>query len=240
MGYKLLTLHSAKIDKSNRDTRYLNAVQYLVPGPVCGETGICPHASLGCGRVCLYYAGRGRFTGVRRARGRRTRLFLINPEQYFDLLRAELDRFACYAEKRDRIAAVRLNGTSDIPFYSIRYPTPAGRQTIYQEFGEKIRFYEYTKRPNIDRLRIPQYLHLTFSRSEANIAAARRLLGKGFNIGVVFRRSLPSAYWGRPVVDGDISDLRFLDPVSVPGQIIGFRAKGPATADQSGFVVDIT
>jgi len=39
---------------------------------------------------------------------------------------------------------------------------------------------------------------------------------------------------GRPVYDGDESDLRFLDPKDV---IVGLRAKGKAKKDTSGFVV---
>lgn len=38
---------------------------------------------------------------------------------------------------------------------------------------------------------------------------------------------------GHRVIDGDESDLRFLDPASV---IVGLRAKGRARKDRSGFV----
>jgi hypothetical protein len=39
-----------------------------------------------------------------------------------------------------------------------------------------------------------------------------------------------------PVVDGDETDLRFIDPTHV---IVGLRAKGDAKKDRSGFVVEV-
>ena len=44
---------------------------------------------------------------------------------------------------------------------------------------------------------------------------------------------MPEAYLGRPVFNGDDSDLRFLDP---KGVIVGLYAKGRARKDTSGFV----
>jgi len=44
---------------------------------------------------------------------------------------------------------------------------------------------------------------------------------------------MPNTYAGAPVVDGDASDLRFLDP---DGVVVGLKAKGDAKKDTSGFV----
>jgi hypothetical protein len=41
-------------------------------------------------------------------------------------------------------------------------------------------------------------------------------------------------FLGLPVVDGDDTDIRHLDP---RGAIVALYAKGPARRDQSGFVV---
>jgi hypothetical protein len=54
-------------------------------------------------------------------------------------------------------------------------------------------------------------------------------------VAVVFRNKLPEAWKGFPVVSGDESDLRFLDP---KGHVVGLIAKGKAKQDRSGFVVD--
>jgi len=54
------------------------------------------------------------------------------------------------------------------------------------------------------------------------------------NIAVAFAGPMPATYLGRPVVNGDETDLRFLD---VSGVVVGLKAKGRARRDVSGFVV---
>jgi len=54
----------------------------------------------------------------------------------------------------------------------------------------------------------------------------------GGNVAVVFDQ-IPTAYYGREVIDGVSTDLRFLDPFGV---IVGLEAKGEAKHDNSGFV----
>ena len=60
------------------------------------------------------------------------------------------------------------------------------------------------------------------------------------NVAVVFRDKIPKSYKGYEVIDGDDSDLRFLDKFKSweTGGIVGLKAKGPAKKDKSGFVVD--
>jgi hypothetical protein len=55
---------------------------------------------------------------------------------------------------------------------------------------------------------------------------------------VVFRskHSIPKTFRGLRVVDGDKDDLRFLDP---KGVVVALYAKGKATKDTSGFVIDV-
>jgi hypothetical protein len=45
---------------------------------------------------------------------------------------------------------------------------------------------------------------------------------------------MPARCMGAPVIDGDASDLRYLDPSPV---VVGLRAKGRAIGDASGFAV---
>ena len=56
------------------------------------------------------------------------------------------------------------------------------------------------------------------------------------NVAVVFDK-LPEEYLGYPVIDGDTTDLRFLDDTGV---IVGLLAKGDAKKDTSGFVVKVS
>ncbi len=94
--------------------------------------------------------------------------------------------------------------------------------------------------------KIPNY-HLTFSRSENNEDDCIRVLEAGHNVAMVFnkdfyKRNLQDGgttfytIKGKQykVIDGDQSDLRFLDP---KGVIVGLKAKGDASKDKSGFVL---
>jgi hypothetical protein len=58
-------------------------------------------------------------------------------------------------------------------------------------------------------------------------------LKAGGNVAAVFK-TIPKTWKGFPVVDGDETDLRFLDGKNV---IVGLKAKGKAKKDTSGFVV---
>ena len=62
-----------------------------------------------------------------------------------------------------------------------------------------------------------------------------QVLNEGGNIAVVFRKDLPDTFAGRKVVNGDLHDLRYLDPKNV---VVGLKAKGKAKTDYSGFVMD--
>jgi hypothetical protein len=78
---------------------------------------------------------------------------------------------------------------------------------------------------------------LTFSAADGNDADVYRAIAEGLNVAVVFgiKKTLPmpESFLGRPVFNGDESDLRFLDP---KGVVVGLYAKGKAKKDVSGFV----
>ncbi len=67
-----------------------------------------------------------------------------------------------------------------------------------------------------------------------NHIAAKKWLGRGGNVAVVFRGQQPEEFWGHKVVSGDNDDLRFLDPTPA---IVGLKAKGKAQTDTTGFVI---
>jgi hypothetical protein len=52
-------------------------------------------------------------------------------------------------------------------------------------------------------------------------------------VAAVFK-DVPDTWQGFPVINGDESDLRFLDPAGV---VVGLKAKGDAKKDASGFVI---
>lgn len=215
---------------------YLTAVLHLAPHESAGVGNMCPKATAGCIATCLNTAGRGGIfkagattNAVQEARKRRTRQYMADRVAFEDALARDIERLRDKARRMRLTLAIRVNGTSDQPALAMRL---AGR-------FEDIQFYDYTKIPEPWKRKRPNY-HLTFSLSERNSEDASAALDKGINVAIVFavRRGqpLPATWCGRPVVDGDATDLRFLDP---RGVIVGLRAKGKARKDTTGFVVQV-
>ena len=129
--------------------------------------------------------------------------------------------------------AVRLNGTSDLPWEKV---FPMG------DFPQ-VKFYDYTKNPvrmeKFTQGKMPANYHLTFSRSEENEKEALAILPTGGNVAAVFAvkkgQDLPKTWKGFEIIDGDLDDVRFTDPTGV---IVGLRAKGDALKDKTGFVIN--
>jgi hypothetical protein len=84
-----------------------------------------------------------------------------------------------------------------------------------------------------DAQKFPSNYHLTFSRSEHNDKKCEMVLAMGGNVAVVFRNQLPKTWKGYEVVNGDDTDLRFLDK---KGVVVGLIEKGMAKKDETGFV----
>ena len=224
---KLLGYSNAKTVKGEK-LNVLTGILYLAPARISGRE-VCPMRSAGCTAACLYTAGMGGFSNVQEARITKTKMFFEQRDEFLKLLRKELKAHSAKAKKLKMIPAVRLNGTSDIEWT---------RFGLMKEFPE-IRFYDYTKVLKNLKDDVPNY-NITFSKSETNDAECQVALAKGFNVAVVFDtkkgKDLPVKWKGWDVIDGDETDVRFLD---ARGSIIGLRAKGSAKKDTSGFVVKI-
>jgi hypothetical protein len=70
-------------------------------------------------------------------------------------------------------------------------------------------------------MQLPSNYSLVFSRSENNHKNAIDLLNRGFNVAMVFDVP-PTEFEGFGVIDGDETDLRFLDN---QGVIVGLKYK---------------
>lgn len=230
---KLLGIGSDSKTSKGEKFGYLTGILYLAPSDVSAIINTCPHASKGCRLACLYTAGRGAFSNVQKARIEKTRRFVQEREAFLWDLQADIFALIRKAEKLGKVPCVRLNGTSDIAWEDIKLPDG---KNIMETF-KSVQFYDYTK--NARRMRDslypdwPSNYHLTFSRSESNQKDCLDILNKGGNVAAVFRVVPPESF-GVPVVDGDLSDLRFLDP---RGVVVGLKAKGKARQDLSGFVL---
>ena len=214
---------NTKIAKTNRGGLYRVASLSLMPDRI-----LCPGSkAAGCFEGCLKGAGRGRFDNVAAGRQWRSDLWHQDQAQFLERLTRELSNFVKTCEKNGVRPAARLNTISDIPWENFGIP----------EQFPGLYMYDYTKRAA--RLnKTPDNYTLMFSYSgraqyqnQVQIA-----LGAGVPIAAVFRDQLPAEFLGRPVIDGDKSDL--VNSKAGP-VIIGLKAKGSlAKADQSGFVVD--
>lgn len=215
---KLLTFDNEKTRKGEKKG-WLTAIMHLLPHKQNSlGKNFCAHASPGCAKACLNGAGRGGiFPKIPEARDRRSVYFIRHRKLFMMQLVAEISLLEVEALKEEASLAIRLNGTSDIPWEN--YKTRDGRN-IFESFRE-IQFYDYTK--SIERLKKnshPNY-HLTFSRSEENELQCLEALANGFNVAVVFDK-LPKTWNGYPVVNGDDTDLRFLDDKNV---VVGLKYK---------------
>ncbi len=229
---KLLTTANAKIRKGEK-IGFKTFGIHLAPASLSGFN-VCKDASAGCAASCLNTAGMGAFSNVQLARIEKTRLFFKNKVAFLAQLIKEIAAAIKSAEKQGLTAVFRLNLTSDLPWEKIKL----NDKTVFQLFPQ-VTFYDYTKSP--ERMtaflagEMPKNYHLTFSKSETNGAIAESILKSGGNVAMVFRKSLPSQYLGAEVVNGDETDLRFLDGA---GKIIGLVEKGKAKKDESGFVIE--
>lgn len=214
------------------------AILYLMPAMGSG-VNLCAMAAIAkCDGPCLFTAGRGAMSNVMLSRLRKTLYFNQYRAQFMAQLANEIAAYQCKAIQQGFKLVVRLNGTSDIRWENICQPSG---QNIFEIFHD-VQFYDYTKLAN--RKNIPANYDLTFSYSGVPAYApyVAKAVANGERIAVVFRnRAIVEAmlangetFLGLPVVDGDDSDIRHLDP---RGAIVALYAKGKARKDTSGFVV---
>ena len=229
MTYKLLSVNTnPKIQKSNTlQDEYWSCILHLHPT----NTRICPYQiKAGCKDACLNTAGMaGVFPSVQTARQRKTNLFLNNREEFMSLLVLDIIKFIGACQRKGKKPAIRLNGTSDIPYENI---IVEGGQNIFEMFPQ-VQFYDYTKIPTRKTKYIFNY-HLTWSYSEADDKYAELFNKVKHNIAVVFHNKLPKTFRGRKVIDGDTHDMRFKDE---PNVVVGLLAKAEAKKEDNGFVI---
>jgi len=156
---------------------------------------------------------------------------LEDRDTFMDYLITDITKFVRYCSNKGKLPCIRLNGTSDIQWETIKIDG----HNIFDIFPT-VQFYDYTKIPTRKVEQHKNY-HLTWSYSEANMKYANLFDRIAYNIAVVFNGDMPIHFKGREVVNGDESDLRFLDKSNV---IVGLKAKGKARKDTSGFVIQTT
>lgn len=222
MNYKipknLLTFNNNKTIKSLK-YGWKTYILYLSPfNQNATGKSVCSHASKGCVEACLFGSGfGGMFTTVEQGRINKTNYFLGNRNLFLQQLVFEISFLEAKHNASGEKLCIRLNGTSDLAWE--KFKVKNGKSIM--ELFPNIVFYDYTKNYLRFNKVLPSNYHLTFSRSESNEEHVENILSRGFNVAVVFDE-LPETYKGYKVVDGDDSDLTFLQP---NGVILGLKYK---------------
>jgi hypothetical protein len=229
-----------KTAKSEKEGVYKTSSLSLAPAKVSGFN-LCSSASAACIAGCLHTSGNAMMfprmiIPARIAKARMLRLF---PEQFKQRLLTELRSHVKMAQKAGKRLCVRLNIVSDV-MWEREMPE------LFTEFPD-VQFYDYTKHYKrtlrfLQDKTFPRNYHLTFSWSGQNRDQCLTVLGAGGNVAVPFhlkkKDKLPTTFEGFNVVDGDLTDLRFLE--GKQGIIVGLKAKGKARGDfDTGFVVSL-
>ena len=183
---------------------------------------ICPWCvKAGCKNLCLKESGFGRFDNVAQGRQRKTDYWHANQSEFLTQLRNELANFEKLCNKTNVQPVVRLNVLSDIQWE---------RHDIPQAF------------PAIDKTPDNYRLMFSYSGTKAYQPQVKRALKTNAPISVVFTE-MPTnpnyRFLGRPVIDGDQSDLINLNAGKV---IIGLKYKrtkaSTQSVEQSDFVIN--
>jgi len=206
-----------------------------VESPPRGAPNLCLGSNAECRKACLVTSGRN-IGYAAKIKFNRTRALMSYPVEFCAMLAWSMQKFFARSLNQDFRALMRLNVYSDIP-WEIFFPD------IFRAFPA-VSLYDYSK---IAHRKTPANYDLTFSYSGSNEKLARGELDRGRRVAVVFlwKRKKPFprgfTFWGYKVVDGDISDLRPLDPAP---SIVGLRYKTPKeehvdVADLGAFVVPV-
>lgn len=233
----LLSISSDSKTIKGEKLGFLTGILYLAPANTT-KYNTCAMATLAqCADACLYSAGRGAFNSVQTGRINKTIWFFEERTTFMTQLYKNIISLINKAKRMGLTPLIRLNGTSDIRWENVSFTiNGTSYNNIFEAFPD-IAFYDYTKLANRDNL--PANYDLTFSYSGVlqyykyvNIARS-----KGMRIAVVFRsiKDIPTMFMGLPVIGGDNSDIRHVEPKNT---IVALYAKGAAKRDITGFVVD--
>ena len=235
VSYLGATKQSAKLIYS-----YNNGVEtygvYLAPATLAKDEkhniNTCPCSEM-CADACLSRAGRNKIekfaigadslSKIDKARIKKTHLFYDDREKFMQILISEIKSAKERAEKNGKGFAIRLNCTSDLSPEVFKL----NGKNILEIFPD-VQFYDYTK--VVTRLNLinkyPNY-YLVFSHSGDNWNVCQQALANGINVAMVFdltdangKQTLPETYKGYEVIDGNESDIRYVEP---RGVIVGLH-----------------
>ena len=220
---------NTKLRKNNRDKAIRVAGLSLKP-----NDSLCPmRKTAECELPCLEAAGRGGMSNVSEGRQRKTDFYMQDRSGFLELLYNELHNFQKLCDRNGVEPYVRLNVLSDI-----QYELEANG-AIPQNFP-KLNLFDYTKiAKRLDRVPDNYQLMFSYSKAERYQPQVETALKTDRPISAVFYGGMPESFLGRPVVNGDNSDIVNLQQ---RGKIVGLKYKPPRGRDidplHSSFVID--
>lgn len=228
---KLLSKNNMKLAKGMKHG-ILSLGLSLAPARSSGYN-MCPMASPECERFCLFATGHSseyfhsvklEYNPIWEARIIKTMYFMEDRKAFMEQLRKEIKAAVRKADHLKLQLAIRLNVFSDISWETIA-------PDIFLD-NPSVVFYDYTAIKKRILGELPKNYYLTFSLKEDNIADALQVLANGKNITAVVKEKTPT-FHGFPTVDGDIHDVRFLDP---DGHVVLLKPKGQLANSDSPFI----
>jgi len=233
----LLSISSDAKTIKGESLGFMTGILYLTPSILSGWQ-LCPNAALAdCETPCLNSAGRGAFDVTQLARLSKTDWLFGDQSSFMLELIDSVFALIRKAMREGFTPLVRLNGTSDIRWENIGFVYKGVRYSNIFELFPTTQFYDYTKISN--RKGIPANYDLTFSYSSAPKfqPMVQDAIAQGMRLAVVFRTiaDIPIEFLGMPVVGGDNSDVRHIDPTGV---VVALYAKGKGIKDKGYLVVD--
>ncbi|MBT8453021.1 MAG: hypothetical protein KJO40_13715 [Deltaproteobacteria bacterium] len=197
---------------------------------------LCTGSTRMCRDACLVHSGMnsGPVYNTHR-KSMQTAALLNEPEAFMRILMSAVKKHECVAPAEGYLPFMRLNVLSDICWEAIA-------PWFFDHFSG-LKFYDYTKIPG--RV-VPDNYDMTFSYGggEGSERLCKREIETfGRKVAVVFighkpakgdwtplfkekEYPMPETFWGLPVLDGDVSDVRPLDKVAPA--IVGLRWKVPS------------
>lgn len=187
---------------------------YFAPANTSGYE-VCKGRNLECTKSCLNMSGLNRIdvkNKINESRIKKTKLFFEERDFTMKWIISEIKKHKSIAEKKGYKFSVRLNNTSDISPEDFFIINDKGiKQNILELFPD-VMFYDYTKIENRSEL-LGKYKNydLTYSFNGYNENKCLEMLNKNIRVSVVFKNKLPNTFFGVPVIDGDLYDMRYKD-----------------------------
>jgi hypothetical protein len=203
---------NTKLSKNNKDVKIRVAGLSLYPNDtICAMRNVAE-----CAAPCLVSSGRGGFTNVELARQAKTDFYMNSREQFIAQLVREIELFERLCAKQGVECYIRLNVISDIRW-------ELEQNGAIPQLFPNINFFDYTKiAKRLDRTPANYQLMFSYSRATAYQAQVAMALKTSVPMSVVFYGPMPDTFMGKPVVNGDASDIENLAHANC---VIGLKYK---------------